>query len=207
MIGAAILAGGRATRYGGGHKGLLRLPDGRTIVERLNDEVAHAGIDAIAIMANEAEPYRDCGCPIVADLRPGMGPLCGIEAALDYFARGEREAVLFLPCDLPGIGATEISALKAAFEKACVESKTPIVAARTIEPAAEKSGGFLWEPLCSIVHNGWLDEIRRAIDAGERNVGRLWRRLGAIAVDFNDPRPFMNINTPEDWEHWLASSR
>ncbi|MBE9565194.1 MAG: nucleotidyltransferase family protein, partial [Proteobacteria bacterium] len=55
---AAVLAGGNSGRYGGCPKGLLRLPGGRSIIERTVSVIASAGISDIVICANDPPPYR-----------------------------------------------------------------------------------------------------------------------------------------------------
>ncbi len=188
-IAFALLAGGRASRYGGIPKGLLKRPDGATLVEHLLQVAAAAGLEQRILVANDAEPYKVFGCTIVGDLRPGCGPLGGIEAALAHFSR-EGGGVLFLPCDLPGMTASVPAALREAF------------ASRGKGVAAARTDGFSWHPLCSVVHIHERRAVAEALDRGELGVGRLWDRLGAEAVDFPDPSPFFNVNSPEDMDAW-----
>ena len=129
--------------------------------------------------------------PILPDLRPGLGPLSGIEAALRHFA-GLREAVLFLPCDLPGITPREVGVLLGAWEA----RRGPLLVAET--------GPDLWHPLCAIVHNELSSAVSAALDRDHRSVRLLWRDLGAAAVPFDDPAPFFDVNTMEDWALWCA---
>jgi len=192
-LAAAILAGGRASRYGGAPKGMLVLPDGRTIVERTIAETRAAGLEQVALIANDPGPYVDLGVPIIPDQRPGSGPLGGIEAALAHFAA--RRGVLVLPCDLPGIGRAEIAALLSGFG-AAGRSGAPVV--------AQGPDGF-WHPLCAVVPSALLPAVRRAIDEGRLGVHRLWRALEAVPVRFERDTPFFNVNEPEDLERWLLA--
>ena len=193
-IAAAILAGGRASRFGGLPKGLLRLTRGLPIIERTIDVVTAAGIEDLAIFANDPAPYQALGLQIVPDRRPGCGPLAAIETAL-YRYHGRCCGVLVLPCDLPGITTREVSGLQRAFS----ESLPPVV-------VAETEDGF-WQPLCAVVRTDVLSAVARALDAGRRGVYRLWRELGAFPVRFRDPRPFWNINTAQDLARWLQEER
>ena len=68
-----------------------------------------------------------------------------------------------------------------------------------------ETADFSWQPLCSVVHNGILADVRASLDAGQLGVQRLWRKLGAVGVRFADDRPFFNVNTPEDMARWLAT--
>jgi molybdopterin-guanine dinucleotide biosynthesis protein A len=193
-IAAGILAGGRASRFSGCAKGLLELPGGVSIIENALGAVAAAGIAPVAILANDPEPYEHLGVEIVPDRRPGLGPLGGIEAALFHYS--ERcEAVLVLPCDVPGITGREVRALRAAFE----QSRPPAVVAAT--------GDGFWHPLCAVARVDLLSAVSRALDAGQNGVYRLWRGVGAVPVYFDDAAPFFNVNTPADLDRWLLGER
>lgn len=193
----AILAGGRATRMAGIAKGMLEVPDGRSVIQRLIDELARAGVDEVIVAANDSRPYRHLGRQIVPDIRADLGPLGGIEAALAWSARPPRrfDAVVFLPCDLPAITASEISTLIAAFKA----GEAQIFVAET--------GKDFSEALCCIVHNDILPDISARIDCGRRGVRKAWRSLAAAAVHFDDEAAFTNINTPDDMDRWKAARR
>jgi molybdenum cofactor guanylyltransferase len=74
-----VLVGGDSSRMGR-DKALLPLKSGLLI-----DEVAGKVADACgtAALIGEPERYRHLGIDCLADLRPRMGPLAGIETALD----------------------------------------------------------------------------------------------------------------------------
>ena len=88
-----ILAGGLATRMGGGDKGLLPLGGRRLIdhvVARLAPQCA-----GLALNAN-GDPARcaDLGLPVLADGVAGHpGPLAGVLAGLDWAAGQGAEAI------------------------------------------------------------------------------------------------------------------
>ena len=208
-IAGAILAGGLATRYGGTNKAALDLGDGQTLLEHISGELSAAGVGEVIVCANAqaAQAARAGGLKAVPDRRPQLGPLAGIEAALAYYAGlGNEQAVeppggeltveprydatVLLACDMPGITASEISTLIDAFRQA----RAAIVVAEMPD--------FSWQPLCSVVHNGILADVRAALGAGQLGVQRLWRRLGAVGVPFADDRPFFNVNTPQDMARW-----
>ena len=192
-IGAAVLAGGRARRYGGAAKGMLDLGGGRTILQRLLDELDAAGVSEVILCAGAAAGYEALARPIVPDVHDDAGPLGGIEAALGYYA-GQTDATLVLPCDLPGITAAEIDTLLGAFRRA---------AARVV---VAETGDSFWHPLCAVVHNDILPEVTASIEHGERGVGWLWRKLGALPVRFDDEWALFNVNTPEDLARWREGS-
>lgn len=88
MHSAAILAGGRATRFGGRDKGAL-VVDGQTIRER---QVAMLSDVAAEILIIGAEQ----------DLIPGCGPMSGVHAAL---ATARYDTVFVMACDMPHVTA------------------------------------------------------------------------------------------------------
>jgi len=188
-IAGAILAGGQAVRYGGRPKGLLETGTGLSIIEQEIRQLNLAGIAEIILVTSDLEAWRDCALNVVLDLRCGVGPLAGIEAALAYYG-SSYDATLFLPCDLPAITSTEILELQAAF------GSSPALVAVAV------TSDFLWEPLCTVVHNNLLKTVSQAIEDGQRRPQMLWRELGAITVHFEDATPFFNINTPQDLARW-----
>jgi molybdopterin-guanine dinucleotide biosynthesis protein A len=184
-IGAAILAGGRATRLDGKLKGLIQLPSGETIIEHLLAEFTLAGFpDPIICSAGHTE-YACTGKVLVPDKVPGIGPLGGIAAALGYYS-GRADAVLFAPCDMPKLTADELTRLVAGFR----ESNANIAVAETCQNA--------WHPLCSVVHIDVLAAVGKAIIAQRFSVHQLWRKLNAAAVEFTGEGAFTNLNTPAD---------
>lgn len=198
-IAAAILAGGNALRYGGVAKGFLEAEPGISIIEKELSELGSAGVQEVIIVANDPAPYKALRLAVIPDLRTGIGPLAGIEAALSHYS-GMYEATLLLPCDLPGITAREIRALTDAF----VVNSASVVAAVTAESGARTSGSFLWHPLCAVVHNDLYCTVSRAIDDGQRRPRALWQEVGAMPVHFDDPTAFFNVNSPEDLARWRA---
>ena len=183
-IAAAILAGGKASRLGGRAKGLIQLPDGRTIIQRLIEEVRGAGVSDIVICANEPEPYQHLDLPIIPDSDPGLGPLGGIAAALAHFTP-TAGAVLLLPSDMPAITAGELRSLLVAFAGA----EAPAVFAQAPDGP---------HPLVAIARTSLRDEVERALHSDDRRAQALWRRVCAEAVSFAQIQPFANINTPDD---------
>ena len=188
VLAGAILAGGRARRFGNVPKGLIEIQPGLSIIAHEIEVMKAAGLQDLIIVSNDQKPYQGFGVAVVPDSKPGNGPLGGIETALGYFAP-RYSGVLMLPCDLPAITAREITSLKTDF----FETKARVVFA---------SVGSDWHPLCSVFHTGALADIRRAIDFGDLKIRHLWDRLGARNVEFDSPDAFYNINAPQDWKAW-----
>ena len=104
-----ILAGGRASRMGGGDKSLRPLAGRRVIdhvLERLRPQVAHMALSANGDPAR----FESLDLPVIADsMAEFPGPLAGVLAGMDWAAapgrraypdRGGRHAVF--PCGSSG---------------------------------------------------------------------------------------------------------
>ncbi len=185
---AAILAGGRATRFGGADKASL-VVGGRRIVERQLAALASIARD-VRIVANDAARYADLGVPVVADAIAGAGPLGGVYTAL---VEARHERVLVLACDLPFVTAALV-------ERLAVESG----AAEEIDAVVPRTVRGL-EPLCALYRTRAAARARARIDRGDlRMTGFLAdlavRELpdGAFAPA-DEGTLFENINTPHDY--------
>ncbi len=83
-IPAVILAGGQATRMGGGDKCLRRIGPDRLInlvIARLAPQVG-----AMVLNANgETARFSELGLPVISDSVAGfVGPLAGVPAGMDW---------------------------------------------------------------------------------------------------------------------------
>src|SRR5262245_29629765 len=97
MWSAAILAGGRASRFGGRDKSTLVI-DGRTILDRQLTELRPLTTDILIVGGRHAPPPAR----LVRDLVPGGGPLGGLHAAL---ADSHGDATIVIACDMPYVSA------------------------------------------------------------------------------------------------------
>jgi len=125
---AGVFVGGGGTRMGGQPKGLLRTPDGVTLVERLRGVLVALGAEVVLVGASEA--YASMGLPTVADDPPGVGPLGGLAGLLRM--AGVRPT-LALACDLPYVST------------ALVERLLQAAPATIVAPMRDGR----WEPLCA----------------------------------------------------------
>ncbi len=177
-IAAAIIAGGRGRRMGTPHKAALVLADGSTPVQRLAAALHAAGCAPVVVSANDPNIYAETGLRVVADLRPESGPLAGIEAVLAALAPAP---VLIAAGDMPHLGRSEIDRLIHGWDgRLCVAWTDRM------------------QPLCAVIAADVLGEVRAALDHGERGVHRLWERLGAVPVRFDEAAAFCDLDTPED---------
>ena len=109
----AIIAGGRATRFGG-DKGASLL-DGVALIDHAACALA-PWVEEIVICGREWAGYRNVGD------RPasGLGPLGGIAAAL--FAGRGFDAVLTIGCDMPEVPASLLEQLLAGGTRYCSDA-------------------------------------------------------------------------------------
>lgn len=110
MASAAILVGGRASRFGGRDKSAL-VVGGRTILERQLDALRHITSDIVLVKSapdagshteseldGPTEAARRLGCRLIRDRVRDAGPLGGLDAAL---AAARDDVLLLLACDMP----------------------------------------------------------------------------------------------------------
>ena len=96
-----ILAGGLATRMGGGDKGALPLGSSTLlshVIDRLTPQV-----DGIALNANgDGSRFAHLGFPVIADSIDGFaGPLAGVLAGLDWAAEQGATSIVTAAADTP----------------------------------------------------------------------------------------------------------
>jgi len=185
MRSAAILAGGRATRFGGRDKSAL-LVQGRPIVERQLAELS-AVTDDILIVGARAFQASD-RVRLVADIVPGCGPLGGLHAALTEM-RSDR--VFLVACDMPYVdGRFAEYLLSLAGDAAAVVPQTdrgyhPLCAVYTracLEPVAAR----LAQRRLAL-HDLFADVPTRIVTAAEMS------RFGPPS------RLLANVNTPDEY--------
>jgi len=198
-VDAAILAGGRARRFGGADKSALRV--GRaTILER--QLAALEGLaDRVFLVADGPAAAGGVGPTVVPDRLPDAGALGGLYTALCEAAGSH---VLIVACDLPFLTAPLLARLIALADDEC-----DAVVPRTIDGL---------QPLCAVYARRLAEQVRRHIEAGRLKIQDLLaavrvRELGPGDIATFDPRGllFLNVNTPDDLERavrlWARADR
>ncbi|MBX7198628.1 MAG: molybdenum cofactor guanylyltransferase MobA [Rhodospirillaceae bacterium] len=177
-----ILAGGRATRMGGGDKTLLSL-GGRPLLSHII-EALRPQVGALAINATgDAARFAAWSLPVVGDPFPGEGPLSGILAGL----RWARGPAISTPADTPFLPPNLVEKLMFVSER---EHPDVVMAAwrGAVQPAIA-----LWSPQVMQDLEYTLAQTRmRGVESFART--RKW----AVANFDDGPDPFFNINTPSD---------
>ncbi|MBM09613.1 MAG: molybdenum cofactor guanylyltransferase MobA [Magnetovibrio sp.] len=186
-----LLAGGLATRMGGGDKCLRQLA-GRPLLDHLIDVVTPQ-VDVLALNANgDSDRFTSYGLPVLADVIGGYaGPLAGVLTGLEWTQKNVSDAIWvasfatdapFLPVDLV---ARLLWAVKnEGADMACASSQGRVHPVFGIWPVS----------LAGDLRAAMINEDIRKID--------LWTaRYNLTIVDFkckegNDP--FFNINQPDN---------
>ncbi|MAX72501.1 MAG: molybdenum cofactor guanylyltransferase MobA [Nioella sp.] len=187
-----ILAGGLASRMGGGDKGRLML-GGQSLISRVIDRL-EPQVAGLALNANgDPARFADLGLPVLPDsVGRHPGPLAGVLAGMDWAAERGASHIVTAAADTPFFPADLVPHLLLAAE---TQGK-PIALAATHDP--EK--GALRQPTFGLWPVDLRDDLRAALDEGIRKVVAWTDRHGtALAVFPGTPfDPFFNVNTPED---------
>jgi molybdopterin-guanine dinucleotide biosynthesis protein A len=193
---AAILAGGRATRFGGRDKGAL-VVGGRTILQRQLTELARVTDDILIVGAGGGRPGAENARAAAADgiaLRtivdrvPGCGPLGGIHAALTE-ARGD--AVFVVACDMPYLSAAFVSYLLGLARDA-----------DAVVPRCERG----YHPVCAVYTRACLEPVARRLAGGQLKTIDLMLDVRTRIVTPEELDRFgggatllANVNTPDEY--------
>ena len=189
---AAILAGGRARRFGGRDKSGL-VVDGRSILDRQLDELARV-TDDILIVRGAGAPAAG-GAPaggarggvtvrVVADRVPDCGPLGGLHTALTESTAG---AVALVACDMPFVTGPLVAYLVALAADADI-----------VVPRDERG----YHPLCAVYTRACADAVAGRIAERKLKMSDLFEdvRVRVVTADeldrFGDLRRLLaNVNT------------
>ena len=197
-----ILAGGAASRFGGAPKGLERV-DGRRIVDRVAAALREV-TDDLLVIANAPDAAQWLpGVRTLADVRPGLGALGGLHAALQHAGTD----ILLVAWDMPFVSAALLGELRRIGDGGRDDSHhalTFVEAPDVVIPESDGSRRGV-EPLCAWYAQRCLPAVDATLDAGDlRVIGfhdrvRVQRLPVARVRDFGDPqRLFSNVNTREE---------
>lgn len=179
-----ILAGGQATRMGGGDKGALKL-GGQTMLTRVIERLAPQ-VEGIVLNANgDPARFSSYGLPVVADSIEGfVGPLAGVLAGMEYAASHGATHVLSAAADTPFFPRDLGEKLAA--------TPGPIALAAT-----QENGKIYRHPTFGLWPVDLADDLRAALQDGLRKVV-LWTDKHGTSTALFAENAFFNINTPED---------
>lgn len=182
-----VLAGG-ASRRMGTNKALLRIDDGKTLIERVVSNLAVLS-DDLVVVSNTPELYADLPARHTGDIFPGKGPLAGLHAGLSV---AYHPWSFVVACDMPLV------------DRRLVRYMVLLSAGhQAVVPRVEGQP----EPLHALYSKEALPAIEQRLEAGDLRVISFYP---AIQVRYVEPqewaifdperRSFANANTLEDWD-------
>jgi molybdopterin-guanine dinucleotide biosynthesis protein A len=186
-----VLAGGRATRMGGGDKA-LRPFAGATLLDHVLTRLAEQPARQILLNAN-GDPARFARfrLPVLADTVPNHpGPLAGVLAGMEWTLAHAPDVtdLVTVPTDSPFLPLDLVARLIGARDAAGADM------------ACAASGGQA-HPVCGVWPVRLAPQLRRAL-VEERlyRIDRWTARFGLVQVDYPAAPfdPFLNINTPAE---------
>jgi molybdenum cofactor guanylyltransferase len=182
----AIIAGGRATRFGGAPKG-LELVGGVRIIDRVAAALRES-CDELIIVANDAAASEWIpGVRVVADVRADVGALGGIHTALS----NARDAVIVLSWDSPFVPGALLRALRDAGERGGLDAAVPM---------SNSPWGF--EPMCAWYRTTCTATVERHLDSGDLHAGSWLREVKSVQVPTSPcgdaDEIFFNVNSADD---------
>jgi molybdopterin-guanine dinucleotide biosynthesis protein A len=188
-----ILAGGQATRMGGGDKGLLLL-GGQTLLSRVIDRL-EPQVAKVALNANgDPARFSALGLPVLPDSIDGfVGPLAGVLAGLDWAAEQGADAIVTAAADTPFFPCDLVPQLLLGSEG----MPHPLVLASTPDPKR----GTARHPTFGLWPVALRAELREALQGGLRKVVLWTDQHGGREALFPQEDAFFNVNTPEDLAH------
>ena len=177
---AAITAGGQSRRFGS-DKAAARWR-GRSLLEHVA-----AALEECPVRLLVAPPgkYALPGWLAVPDVRPGEGPLAGLEAALQAAAQAGGSWVAFTGVDLP--------ALTPAFWSALALARTPDALSVQALDATGRA-----QPLGALYRTALLPRVTGLLDSGERRLRLAAPQERTVRVSGLSPTLLRNVNTPDD---------
>lgn len=189
---SAILAGGKSTRIGR-DKATLVL-DSEPLIRRVYD-VAQDVFDHIIVVSSDHAIFPGMSMPIIKDVVSVRSPLAGIVSALIHTG---ADYVFALACDMPFLSGEAIKYML-----------NNIAGEDIIIPKTEKG----YEPLHAIYNRSCISYMLTLIERGRYKVRDIFPYLSVKAVEgsplffCNGVSVFTNINTKEEFERALATSR
>ena len=188
-LAAAILAGGRARRFGGIDKSALTI-DGVTIMARLLAVLRPITPHLFAV-GDRYGAATAAGLETFQDVIPEAGALGGIYTA-----------IVSSPCDRTLVAGCDMPFLTESFLRHLVRLSEASERSTIVMPRTAKG----YEPLCAIYTRESAAGIRARLDRGEREAalppgGVRVIEVGPEELAAFDPHGllFVNVNTPHDY--------
>jgi molybdopterin-guanine dinucleotide biosynthesis protein A len=183
---AAILAGGKNSRFNGMNKSFL-LVDNQYIIDRIID-VLKTIFSEIIIVSNTPEAYSNYqNFKVVSDYYQEIGPIGGIHAALNSIS---NPYVFIVSCDMPFLSNELIIKQLNSHIESGKDITIPLI-------------NGLMEPLHGIYSKAKLPELVNFIENTKKFkiIGYYdFVKVNFFDIPHSDLKFFTNINKPDDYE-------
>lgn len=176
--------------------------EGQKIIER-NLDIMKQCFKNIFIITNQPEKYSYLNVPMLGDAYNVRGPMTGIFTAL---LNSPDRWIFVSACDMPFINSQVIKYM--ASKRSGFDAIIPISSLPSSTKAkAEKD---YTEPLFAFYSTRLLPALERAVNSNNRSLRDFLKNkrvqyisTGQIKELDNSSKSFINLNTPEDIEHFL----
>jgi molybdopterin-guanine dinucleotide biosynthesis protein A len=138
----------------------------------------------VSVRTDQLEDPARAAYDTIADIKPNLGPIGGIHAALHAYP---DRAWLILACDLPFLN------------RATLQHLIAHRASTRVASAYRSSFDGLPEPLCAIFEPRSLKIVEESLAAGQQCPRALLSRSDVELLDLPDPRALDNVNTGEEY--------
>jgi molybdopterin-guanine dinucleotide biosynthesis protein A len=181
-----VLTGGQSVRMG---RDKALLPVGsHTLCEHVAGIVSSVAGNVLLI--GHPERYSHLRYRCIADLRPGLGPLSGLETALNLRL---AEFNLIASCDAANINTRWLEALLDAAGRH--DALCTVI---------EDGNGKL-QPLCGVYRSSCGPLVSKSLSEGRLRAMELIKELGAQPVKVKEI--VLNLNTPAEYDELLNAHR
>jgi molybdopterin-guanine dinucleotide biosynthesis protein A len=138
----------------------------------------------VSVRADQLHDPQRAAYDTIADIRPNLGPIGGIHAALDAYP---DQGWLILACDLPFL------------DHATLQHLIAHRASTRVATAYRSSFDGLPEPLCAIFEPRSRQIIEESLVQGQQCPRALLKRSDVELLDLPNPRALDNVNTGEEY--------
>lgn len=180
-----VLAGGRGIRLGGLAKGLIRLTNGETVVERL----LRLTTGPAFVSTNHPEWYERLDVPLIADLVPDKGAPGGVVTGLAVAA---TDWVTIVACDMPFVTPEMLSMLHARRH-----AGVDVV-------CFTRAGGL--EPLVGLYRRALCFDWAPRLE-GNPSLRELVSSVRLDTIEASEPDRLISLNSPDDYRRAAESFR
>lgn len=192
-VAGVILAGGLATRMGGGDKTLKTIGNKAildTVINRIKPQVSNLALNT----NHDPELYSHYDLPILPDhFEEKFGPLAGIHAGMEWAYKEGYSLVVTIAGDTPFFPQNLVSRL----QEEQMKCKKCIVLAATKDKV---TGRILRHPTFGLWSVELRGDLKVNLEQGVRKIVLWTDQHDAKLVEFPIQKvdPFFNINTPDD---------